>query len=376
MLRWLVCNIGRVFVKVESSEIDKAAKPGKILLIKSGALGDILMTTPLLRTLKKTYPKTEITYIIGEKFAEVLRGNRNVDEIITFDTKKLFKSNFITKFRYFRKLALSLQERKFDMCFILDKSYLANLFAYWCNIPVRIGFDRNGEGFPNTHNIKYSDVEHEIYYYLDLLKPLDLADYGTKIDIPVRKNHDKFADNFLKGNKIRKRDVLIGIAPAATKDPKKSSSPRVWPAENYADLAEKLVEVYNAKIIFFGGENDINSIANVQARLGIKTYNSAGLTKIKEAAALIKRCKVFVTHDSGLMHVASAVGVPVISIFGPTDPRRKAPLNKGSIYLWKGRIKCEKCEVYGKFPYCSKHIGTDSINPNEVLTYVDGIINR
>ncbi|MEM7819772.1 MAG: lipopolysaccharide heptosyltransferase II [Candidatus Aenigmatarchaeota archaeon] len=376
MFKWLICKFGKFYFsfikKVKYIRIEKIA------IIKSGAIGDILMTTPFVRTLRKNYPDAEITYITGDKFKDILKGNKNIDRIITFDTKKLFDSNIIKRFNYFRKFANFLHTEKFDLCFILDKSYLANLFAYWCKIPVRIGFDRNGEGFPNTYNIKYKDVRHEILYYLDLLKPLNITydENDTKLDLFISKNDERFASNFLRKNKIKKDDLIIGVAPASTKDPKKTSSLRIWSSENYAKVIEKLVNLYNAKVILFGSKEDVKSIKEIQSKINVKTYNSAGITKIKQAAALIKRCRLFITHDCGLMHIASAMDVIVISIFGPTDPRRKAPLNKGSIYLWKDKIKCERCEIFGKFPYCKKHVGTDSIKPEDVLRYIDELVNN
>jgi lipopolysaccharide heptosyltransferase II len=352
------------FIKVE-----------KIAIIKSGAIGDILMTTPLIRALKRKYTDAEITYITAEKFKDVVAGNKYIDKIITFNANKVFESNAISRLLYFRKFAKSLRKERYDVCFILDKSYLASMFAYWCRIPIRIGFDRFGEGFSNTYNVEYKNVKHEIDYYIELLKFANISDTGKHMDIILTKKDELFALNFLKKNKISKSDVIIGIAPAATKDPKKDTSPRTWPEENYKKLVERMAKPYNAKIVFFGNKNDEKVISDIMSKTGVKTFSCAGKTKLKQAAALIKMCDLFITHDAGLMHVASAVNVPVISIFGPTNPRRKAPLNERSIYLWKDKGSCELCEVYGKFPYCENHAKTDSVDVEEVLKTVDKIIN-
>jgi len=370
-MRKLICLFGKLCFKFVKKQVTGEIK--NIAIIKSGAIGDILMTTPLVRALRKAYPDAKITYIVGEKFVGILKGNKSIDEIIPFDTKKLFDSGFFEKISHFRQFARLLRGR-FDTCFVLDKSYLAGLFAYWCKIPRRIGFDRSGEGFANTDNIKYRDVKHEIEYYLDLLKPIDTEQDGVKMELAINKNNIKFADSFFEENNIR-RGAIIGIAPAVTKDPGKMKSPRAWPVRNYIELVQRLIEIYKTKIIFFGSKDDAETIDTIQSKITKNAYNSAGLTTVKQAAALIKKCDIFVTHDCGLMHVAAAMGVPVISIFGPTDPRRKAPINKGSAYLWKDSKKCEKCEIYGKFPYCNKHVGTDLIDVRDVLEQVDNIIN-
>jgi len=347
-----------------------------IAIIKSGAIGDVLMTTPFVRALRHSYPDANITYIVGDKFEGVLKGNKNIDEILTIDTKKLFDSGAREKYSYFRDFAKSLRG-KFDTCFVLDKSYLAGLFAYWAKIPNRIGFDRDGEGFANTMNIKYMPVKHETEYYLDLLWLLNKGAEKEKgkMNLFVTKQHDNFASKFLKDNRIRKKDLIIGISPAATKDPQESKSSRIWPAEKYTGLTKKLIDVYDAKVIFFGSKDDTAVIEKIRNNVKEKTYTSAGRTTIKQAAALIKKCKMFITHDCGLMHVAAAIDVPVVSIFGPTDPRRKAPLNKGSVYITKDTLRCETCEIYGKFPYCDKHTGTDIIEISDVLEKADEIIH-
>lgn len=373
MLKWLAIKAGKFYFR----NISKTSfiKVEKIALIKSGAIGDILMTTPLVRALKNKYPEAEITYVTGEKFKEIVSGNKNIDRIVTFDTKKLFGSSAISRLLYFREFAKTLRKEKFDVCFILDKSYMANLFAYWCKIPVRIGFDRFGEGFPNTHNVEYKSVKHEIDYYLDTLNFLNVKDYDKHMELQVAKSDELFASNFMKKNKLIKSDVIIGIAPSATKDPNKNDSPRTWPEENYKKLVERITKPYNSKIIFFGGRDDVKVVKDIISKVNVKVYSCAGKTRIKQAAALIKMCDVFITHDSGLMHVASAAGVPVISIFGPTDPRRKAPLNERSVYLWKDTANCETCEIYGKFPYCNNHAKTEWVTVEEVLNELDKIIN-
>lgn len=361
---------------ISKKKFDKEEKIQNIAVIKSGAIGDVLLTTPFIRVLRRNYPNTHITYIVGDKFIDVLKGNKNIDEIITFDTKKLFGSGFREKYSYFKELAKSLRGR-FDTCFILDKSYLAGLFAYWAKIPIRIGFDRAGEGFANTMNIRYMPVKHETEYYLDLIwliggkyEPKE----KKKMDLPITKREENFASRFIKENRVRKKDLVIGIAPAATKDPHESKSTRAWPARNYIELIKRLIDIYDAKVIFFGSRDDIEIIEKIQKNMNKKTYSSAGKTTIKQAAALIKRCRLFITHDCGLMHVAAAIDVPVISIFGPTDPRRKAPLNEASKYITKDTLRCETCEVYGKFPYCNKHAGTDLIEVSDVMEIVDEII--
>ncbi|MDP2750788.1 MAG: lipopolysaccharide heptosyltransferase II, partial [Nanoarchaeota archaeon] len=133
----------------------------KILFIKSGAIGDVIMTTPLIRTVRNEFPEAEIQYCTGNWSKGVLENNKNIDKIIPFEEKIIFKKNIFKLL----KLAKSLSKEKFDLCFVLDWSYLAGLFAAMCApSAIRIGFNRNSEGFAHSIRVPYGDKKHDSQY--------------------------------------------------------------------------------------------------------------------------------------------------------------------------------------------------------------------
>ena len=328
----------------------------KIAVLKSGAIGDVLMTTPFLRALRKTFPDSEITYIVGEWSKPVIEENPNIDRIISFDQNMIF-SGFLPSILKLFRLSRKLKKENFDICFVLDKSYLANLFTLSLGVSQRIGFSRKWEGFPLTKSVEYNQLKHEIDYYIDLLSYFTKEKFDRKMDLFLSKKDRNFAKTIKKKIGVKK---LIGIS-VNTGNPGRGIENREWSKYKYRIL-ENMIREHEWKIVWIGLSK------NSKKR---KDYDLTGKTTLKKAGAVIEICDAFVTVDSGLMHVASAVNTPVISIFGPTDPRRKAPLNENSKYFWKGS-KCEKCELYGR--YCKNHPATTEIQPEDIIKQLEKIL--
>jgi lipopolysaccharide heptosyltransferase II len=334
----------------------------KILLFKTGAIGDVLMTTPLVRQLRKNYPKAEIDYLVGDVAAEVLEGNKNIDKIIRFEPKIFFKRRLLGWMR----LVKDVRGRKSDIIFILDKHWIFNYTSSMFNIPVRIGFDRLGkEGRFLTDKMYYGNDKHEIYYYLDLLKCLDIKPdiRDSGMDLFIDRSAKSFAADIWKryhlSGKAGKK--IIGIAPGGGHNPGETSGVRNWPIEKYAELVGRILDDGH-DVILLGSKSDIliekHILENIQSisiknnkEKNAKLVSMIAKTDIKKSAAVIERCDVFICNDSGPMHIAASVNKRIISIFGPTNPLRKAPLWKESISIWKDkRIYEPDYELFGKQP--------------------------
>src|SRR3989344_5376393 len=168
MIRTLAINIGKLFFR--RKELPEHFNPKKIIILRTGSLGDVLMTTPLLTTLRKHYKDATIDYAVGKFSKEVLDNNPNLNQLITYDDDIITKR----KIGEINRLKNRIKERNYDLAIILDKSWLWNLFATSCNIPVRIGFDRNGEGFPNTLSIPFNGDKYELECNNDILLLLNI----------------------------------------------------------------------------------------------------------------------------------------------------------------------------------------------------------
>ncbi len=331
----------------------------KILIFKTGALGDVLMTTPLIRQLRRKFRKSKIDYLVGSGSSKILEGNKNIDEIITFDEKLFFNKNPAKWFSIIGKI----RSRKYDLIFVLDKHWVFNLTAYMFGIKTRIGFNRGKEGLFLSYSVDYRKERHEIFYYLDLLNKISKANYKDfRMDFFISKKDQRFAADFLRKNKI---EAFCVIANSGGNNPGEKSKVRKIPDKLFKKIVQEIS--LNYPIIFLGSRNEQDYYENF-CNDSFNHHNLAGKLNLKETASLMKKAKFIVTSDSGPMHLASSVNKRVISIFGPTNPERKAPLWKKSKSLWKDqKIYDENYELYGKIP---RKEFMKKIKPEDVMRFI------
>jgi len=310
----------------------------KIILFKIGALGDVLMTTPLVRQLRKNFPNAKIDYLVGDYSKVVLERNKYLDEILTFDSmifvkKKIFK---------WIKLIRSIRKRRYDVIFVLDKHWIFNLTAFLFGIKRRVGFDRLGkEGIFLTDKVYYGPVRHEVYYYLDLLKNFGyFPDYkDVKYDLFLTKEDEMFASKFWK-EKFKKGEKVLGVFPGVGNPMDKFARIRAFDFDLMARLCKKYLK-RGWTLLLFGSKNDLeygNKLICL-LRQKIKMENLIGKLTLTQTAALAKRCDQIITWDSGGMHIAAAVNKRILAIFGPTHPRKKAPRKAEIVRLKEYYIK-------------------------------------
>ncbi len=335
-------------------------KINKVLLFKIGAIGDVLMTTPLIRQLRKEFPFAQIDYLVGKMASKALEGNKNIDRLIVFDQNIFLKKKIIDYF----KLIKSIRKEKYDVVFVLDKHLIFNLTAFLFGIPERIGFDRGREGVFLTRKVKYGKLRHERLYYLDLAHAFGLkVDYSdTDLDIFIPESDKKFADEFFKKHNLS--DVIC-VIPGGAKNPAVGVDDiRRWPLDNFVSLVKQIKK----PVILCGGVDDSKINDYVVKKSGKKNIWNMANPSIKKSAALMAKCSKIVCNDSGPMHIASAVNKHIISLFGPSNPARKAPLNKEAVSIWHDDdIYEDDYEIYGKKPKNKEFMRR--IKVEEVLEY-------
>jgi len=351
MVKSFVCSLGAIVFsfKKRRSYLNNRLRAGKIrkvLILRSGAFGDILMTTPLVRLLHDN--NYIVDYCVGDSFAVGLKGNTNVRKVIPFNYEKCYvKRNLIELI----KLVFKIKKNNYDLIFVLDKHWGFGIIgAMSCKF--RIGFDRYGEGFANNLNVKYEQKKHDIKYYLDFARFLGLKyeekDYQMDLKIP-RQDID-MALTFCKGKNI------IGISPGGGKNKGQSLDFKIWDKENYLKLTKTIVKKHF--LVLLGGPTDVEVcdfiLNNLNDKEKQKVHNLAGKLSIPQTTAIMKFCKAIVCNDSGPMHMAACVNKKVISIFGPTNPIVLAPLHKESKFIWKETKSC--FDIYGNSEKCKKGI--------------------
>jgi len=361
-MRKLVCAIGRILLLFKNKELP--SYPNKILFVRSGAIGDVIMTTPLVRAIRKSYPGAKITYLVGEWSKDVLKNNKNIDNIVSFKDEIITKRNPVGVF----KLIQTIRKEKFDLAFVLDKSYLWGLVVLLSGIRTRIGFNRTGEGFPNNLNIKYDGTKHEIAYNMCLGLYCGATLNDTTTELHISEEDKQIAIKHLTGK------PFVGIAPGGAKNPGQEMAKKRWPVDKYAKLIHELIKGGN-NVALIGGKGDVEIAKEIHDKLTETDRkhltNVTGKLTIQQSTALMKRCDIMITTDSGPLHMAATTNVPLIALFGPTDPNRFAPSHAHVITT---KILCVPCyTAQGTHASCNNRICMNLIEVKDVLKKINEI---
>ena len=356
----------------------------RILIINPFGIGDVLFTTPLIRHLRKQFPGAYIGFICNSRVAPFLSGNKNLNEIFVFDKgdfRLLWRSSKTDCVRQFLKFLKIIKSKKFDIAIDLSLGHQYAFFLKILGVPVRIGYNFKSRGRFLTHKIDiagYHD-KHIVEYYLDLLQPSLRAPIavgakqspcndGEKLDIFIPQKDLNWADSFLKDNGYSQGDKIAAIIPGGGASWGKTAIYKQWPAQNFAQVADELIERRGLKIILLGGEDDVDACGVVSNSMRNRALSACGETDLLQFAALLKKCVLVITNDGGPLHMAVAVGVKTVSLFGPVDENVYGPYppTKEHIVL-KEDINCRPCYREFKFKPCLTMRCLLNIRPQDVI---------
>ncbi len=306
-----------------------------ILVIKTSALGDVILSIPSLRAIRSAFPKAIIKVLIGQEARQVLKGCPYIDEIIVCDFKARHRS-----IKGLMRLGTALRRSSFDMVIDLQNSRRSHLLSFLTFAPLRCGYD-NGK-FSILLNKKVKDTGEHIDPVSHQFKTLALAGVKSndkRLEIWPQEEEEEWAEKFLHDSWIDiKRQRLVGINPKASKRWISKS----WPIEKVAALCDELAGKHNARVIITGTKDDLRTAKEISSMSKSKPIIAIGKTDLLQLAAIVKRCDVFITTDSATMHVASAVKTPFVALFGPTEPERHVSA-AGRYTILTSNAKCRPC---------------------------------
>jgi heptosyltransferase-2 len=350
-------------IRVKNKKEIDFNKIDKILVRSTNWIGDVILTFPAIATIRKNFPRSYIAMLSRPWVAPLLENNPEVDEVILYDQRGIH-SGILGRFR----LVKALKEKKFDLAVLLQNAFDAALIALLTGIPIRAGYNSDARGPLLTNKVILDKTvlgKHQVYYYLEMLNALGMDIVDENPVIKVSDEARKRAIGILNSLNIQNGELLIGINPGAYFGPAKR-----WFPERYALLLDMIHKDFGGKILLFGSGEEkvisemILSIANSDI------IDLAGKTSLLETTALIEKCNLFITNDSGLMHLAAALKVPLIAIFGSTDPVTTSPLGNSSIIVRK-EVPCSPC-LKRECP--TDHQCMRLIEANEVYQHVRQIL--
>lgn len=303
----------------------------KILIINVNWLGDVIFSTPFIRAVREAYPDSYIAVMAVPRCREILETNSRINDLILFDEDGREKG-LIGKICF----AGRLKKEKFDMAFILHRSFTRALLTRLAGIKERIGYDTKGRGILLTKKLKYPDKElHRVEHFLKLAEAVG-ADISKKnYEFFITDADRKKAWPLLESLGIGANDRFAVFNPGGNWNPKR------WPAENFSSLGDMLADKYGIKIVISGGEKDGKLAEEISGRMKHKAVSVCGKTKIRELAAIFEKAKLVVSGDSGPMHIAASVGTNTAAIFGPTDPEITGPYGGRNYIVIRKDIGCK-----------------------------------
>lgn len=342
-----------------------------ILVVNPYGIGDVLHTTPLLCSLRKNFPHAYIAALLGSRTYDILRYNRDVDEIFTFDKGRFDRENKLRGIATILELVGKLKGKKFGLLIDLSNAPEYAFFAeFFLGIPRRIGFNHRGRGRFLTDKLPlvgFSE-KHVVEYYLDIARRLGLQLADCELKLETGDGDKKWASDFLKINGIKEKDKLIAIVPGGGASWGANALYRHWPAENFAKVADGLLQRFEAKILLLGDDSEKNICDKVSEEMSAPAINACGKTSLLQFAALLANCRLAIANDGGPLHIAVSQGVATIAVFGPVDVTvyGQYPPSERHV-VCTAPLGCRPCYKNFKLPPCQRKECLSMVTPDEVL---------
>jgi heptosyltransferase-2 len=305
----------------------------KIVVRIPNWIGDVLFALPALESLKAAHPEAEIWLAAGAWVKGLFAGSEYADRIVPLPPLHRWKD--------LRAAAKALEARRFEIGLLLTNSFSSALLFAAARIPERWGYRRDGRGVFLTKSVARKSEDppsHMVYYYLRLLEGLGLPTVPPEIKLSLPPEGQELARKTLAGLGADPKRPVVILNPGAAFGPAKR-----WPASRFAELGRLLQERKEVVLAVTGGPEDSEAAEEIAAFLPEKPLNLVGKTRLGELLGITSLAAVFITNDTGPMHMANALRVPVVGLFGPTDPRATAPFHAPATVIKKEDIPCWPC---------------------------------
>lgn len=307
-------------------------KAERILIFNVNWVGDVLFSTAVIRNIRRNFPGSFISCVIPERCYPVLKGNVHLDEILIFNEHD--KHRGMAAQLGFVKL---LKSKKFDTAFLLHRSFSRALICRLAGIKQIVGYVTKKRGFLLSKKIlpPEQDSLHRIDYYLKIIEEAGLRVEDRYPEFFISEEERAFLKKFLKDNSVREDDFLAVLNPGGNWLPKR------WPAEHWAELAERLGVEFGAKVVLSGGGHDRQLAAAISERTKRKPLCACGVLNLKQLAALAERADLFISADTGPLHIACASGAKyIVALFGPTSPEITGPFPAKNLKIIRKDVGC------------------------------------
>lgn len=301
----------------------------RIMVRVNNWIGDGVMSTPALHAIRIAFPDAEIVVVANPIVAELFRDHPDCDRVVVFDKKGAHKG-----LGGLLRFARQLRGEGFDLAILFQKAIEAALLALLARIPRRLGFSTDGRGLLLTHRTAL-DAEvlsnHRARHYLLLLQRFGIEGGSGRQRLQVGVEEESWAAERLGEGR------WLAVNPGAA-----YGSAKRWLPERFAEVADRLGAEYGFRVVLTGGPGEAEIGADIEKAMGSAAVNLVGKTTVRQMMAILSRCHLMVTNDSGPMHVAAALGVPIVAVFGSTDHTTTHPYTDRHVVV-RHDVDCAPC---------------------------------
>jgi len=348
---------------LKRSDKISSKKIHSILIIRTAYIGDVVMTLPILKVLKKKFPQAHITFLTSKASQPLLENNPYVDETIAYDPFWFYNNTFTEWFSFIRRL----RRQRFDLV-IEARSDIRDLalIVFFCKARYKISYAVGGGAYLLSHVVPYPGLMHKVKFHLNLAAYLGCATDNIDGGLYLSKKEQKHSLDILLEKGLE--GPFIAVHPGSRLFLKR------WPLSRCARLYDHLIETYEMPIVLLGAPSEISLVKSIQNSMTHDSISFAGSINLRELAALSSRASIFICNDSAPMHIAAAVGTPVVAIFGPSKSVETGPYSAMCHTVEKNMPCRTTCDESHCLSDCY-HACMDGITQNDVMDAVEKTIN-
>lgn len=306
-----------------------------ILVIQTAFVGDLVLSTPLFEAARTRLGAGRVGAVVRPETANLLRNNPHVDDIVIYDKQDTQKGPL-----ELLRLAHRLRGAAYDVALIPHRSFRSALLGYLAGVPVRVGFDRSAGKMLLTDRVSYRTT-HEVDRNLALLASWEVNTDGIRPALYPDDGDRMRVDALMRESAIAPSEQLCGVSPGSVWATKR------WLPGRYAELIRRLAEEYGYRSVLFGSSGDRPLCTEIAAESGVDPLNAAGALTLLQSAALSARCSAVVSNDTGMGHVAAAMNIPVVAVYGPTVPAFGFVPHGPGHQVVETALDCRPCSSHG-----------------------------
>lgn len=352
-----------------------AGKYKRILIINTFGIGDVLFSTPMLKALKEYMPDAHIDFMCNRRCRNILQNNGDIEDLIIFekdDFREAFRKSKVEFVKKIFAFIVGIKRKKYDLAIDLSLGYHISMLLKFLRLKKRVGFNyrKRGRFLTDRFDMDGFYNKHAIEYYLDILKLIGLNEVSEKnLELALSPEFKEWAEGFVRKNKIDGKN-LVGMAPGGGKSWGKYAVYRRWDPQNFSYVAQGLSKKEeNLFFLIFGSKTEKGLGQIIEGDLAGRAINLCGKLSLPRSIALIRKCRLLLCNDGGLLHIAVSQGVNTISIFGPVDDMVYGPypLSDKHKVVKAEEVACRPCYKSFKHTMCETHDCLKKIDREKVL---------